>query len=113
MARDRTRKISCKPTSRRSSHLRTNRDWPGRLRTLNRDRPHSDEQRPRWHRFSAPTTDCSAVPAGRGRTPRPGALRAPELAGMLDERPQLRTEPPTVRGDQVALVLRRAEVEPL
>jgi hypothetical protein len=37
MAWDTTRKISFKPTSRRSSHLQTAQDRPGRRRTLNRD----------------------------------------------------------------------------
>jgi hypothetical protein len=55
MARDTTRKSSFNPTSRRSSHLRTDQDRPGRCRTLNRDRPRPAGHMSRWQRFSAPT----------------------------------------------------------
>jgi hypothetical protein len=87
---DTTRKISFKPASRRSSHLRTDQDWPGRRRrTLTLDLPRSAGHMPRWHRFSAPTGfragQATAAPKAAAAAPRPGipsSKRPPYVNGV-------------------------------
>ena len=71
-ARDTIRKISFKPTGRRSSHLRTDPDLPARHPNAGPSQPRSAKHLPRCRRFSAPT----GSPITYDRPNRPGGIRS-------------------------------------